>query len=163
MRALQYLNKYFSKYKWRILIGLLITILSKLLSLKIPQIIRDSLNVVEDYHNNVVTDIAVVKDQLLINVLIIIGIALLGGVLTELVMMLFVKDKKSNTMKYMTYFFIVVFMLYILYDTKRLQLNAKKCVFFKKNAICSCIAGVKKRSPFFIFLILTFEFFFLSL
>jgi len=61
---------------------LLITILSKLLSLKIPQIIRDSLNVVEDYHNNVVTDIAVVKDQLLINVLIIIGIALLGGVLT---------------------------------------------------------------------------------
>ena len=82
MRALQYLNKYFSKYKWRILIGLLITILSKLLSLKIPQIIRDSLNVVEDYHNNVVTDIAVVKDQLLINVLIIIGIALLGGVLT---------------------------------------------------------------------------------
>jgi ATP-binding cassette subfamily B multidrug efflux pump len=82
LRALQYLNKYFSKYKWRILIGLLITILSKLLSLKIPQIIRDSLNVVEDYHNNVVTDIAVVKDQLLINVLIIIGIALLGGVLT---------------------------------------------------------------------------------
>ena len=82
MRALQYLNKYFSKYKWLILIGLLITILSKLLSLKIPQIIRDSLNVVEDYHNNVVTDIAVVKDQLLINVLIIIGIALLGGVLT---------------------------------------------------------------------------------
>lgn len=52
------------------------------MSLKIPQIIRDSLNVVEDYHNNVVTDIAVVKDQLLINVLIIIGIALLGGVLT---------------------------------------------------------------------------------
>ena len=82
MRALQYLNKYFSKYKWRILIGLLITILSKLLSLKIPQIIRDSLNVVEDYHNNVVTDIAVVKDQLLINVLIIIGIALFGFTLS---------------------------------------------------------------------------------
>ena len=82
MKALQYLNKYFSKYKWRILIGLLITVLSKLLSLKIPQIIRDSLNVVEDYHNNVITDVAVVKHQLLINVLIIIGIALLGGFLT---------------------------------------------------------------------------------
>ena len=82
MKALQYLNKYFSKYKWRILIGLLITVLSKLLSLKIPQIIRDSLNVVEDYHNNSITDVAVVKHQLLINVLIIIGIALLGGFLT---------------------------------------------------------------------------------
>jgi ATP-binding cassette subfamily B multidrug efflux pump len=82
LKALQYLNKYFSKYKWRILIGLLITVLSKLLSLKIPQIIRDSLNVVEDYHTNSITDIAVVKHQLLINVLIIIGIALLGGFLT---------------------------------------------------------------------------------
>ena len=82
MKALQYLNKYFSKYKWRILIGLLITVLSKLLSLKIPQIIRDSLNVVEDYHTNSITDVAVVKHQLLINVLIIIGIALLGGFLT---------------------------------------------------------------------------------
>jgi ATP-binding cassette subfamily B multidrug efflux pump len=82
LKALQYLNKYFSKYKWRILIGLLITVLSKLLSLKIPQIIRDSLNVVEDYHNNSITDVAVVKHQLLINVLIIIGIALLGGFLT---------------------------------------------------------------------------------
>ena len=82
MKALQYLNKFFSKYKWRILIGLLITVLSKLLSLKIPQIIRDSLNVVEDYQNNVITDVADVKQQLLINVLIIIGIALLGGFLT---------------------------------------------------------------------------------
>jgi ATP-binding cassette subfamily B protein len=82
LKALQYLNKYFSKYKWRILIGLLITILSKLLSLKIPQIIRDSLNIVEDYHNDVVTDITVVKHQLLMNVFIIIGIALLGGFLT---------------------------------------------------------------------------------
>mgnify|MGYP000002880032 FL=1 len=82
MKALQYLNKYFSKYKWRILIGLLITVFSKLLALKIPQIIRDSLNVVEDYHNNVITDVSVVKHQLLINVFIIIGIALLGGFLT---------------------------------------------------------------------------------
>ena len=28
----------------------------------------------------------------------------------------------------MTYFFIVVFMVFILYDTKRLQINAKECV-----------------------------------
>ncbi len=82
MKALQYLNKYFSKYKWRILIGLLITILSKLLALKIPQIIRDSLNVVEDYQNDVITDVSLVKQQLLINVFIIIAIALLGGILT---------------------------------------------------------------------------------
>ena len=38
------------------------------------------------------------------------------------------ETSKSNMKKYMTYFFIVLFMLYILYDTKRLQVNAKKCI-----------------------------------
>ncbi len=84
MKALQYLNKYFSKYKWRLIVGILITILSKLLALKIPQIIRDSLNVVEDYQNGKVTDLEVVKHQLFINVLIIIGVALVAGFFTFL-------------------------------------------------------------------------------
>ena len=84
MKALKYLNKYFSKYKWRILIGLIITVLSKLLALKIPQIIRNSLNVVEDYQKGLITDISFVKHELLMNVLIIIGIALLGGFFTFL-------------------------------------------------------------------------------
>lgn len=84
MKALQYLNKYFSKYKWRILIGLVITVLSKLLALQVPRIIGQSFNVVEDYQNNKVTDLAFVKHELLINVLIIIGLALLGGFFTFL-------------------------------------------------------------------------------
>lgn len=84
MKALQYLNKYFAKYKWRILIGLFITILSKLLALQVPKIIGDSFNIVEDYLSDKVTDLAVVKHDLLINVLIIIGVALLGGFLTFL-------------------------------------------------------------------------------
>jgi ATP-binding cassette subfamily B protein len=84
LKALKYLNKYFSKYKWRILIGLIITVLSKLLALKIPQIIRNSLNVVEDYQKGLITDISFVKHELLMNVLIIIGIALLGGFFTFL-------------------------------------------------------------------------------
>ncbi|WP_439132777.1 ABC transporter ATP-binding protein [Polaribacter sp.] len=84
MKALQYLNKYFSKYKWRILIGLLITILSKLLALQVPKLIKQSFNVVEDYQNNKVTDIDFVKHELLINVLIIIGVALLSGFFTFL-------------------------------------------------------------------------------
>ncbi|ARV05414.1 ABC transporter [Polaribacter sp. SA4-10] len=84
MKALHYLNKYFSKYKWRLIVGILITILSKLLALKIPQIIRDSLNVVEDYQNGKITDLEEVKHQLLINVLIIIGVALVAGFFTFL-------------------------------------------------------------------------------
>jgi ATP-binding cassette subfamily B protein len=84
LKALQYLNKYFSKYKWRIIIGLLITILSKLLALQVPRIIGNSFNIVEDYLDNTITDLASVKHELLMNVLIIVGVALLSGFFTFL-------------------------------------------------------------------------------
>jgi ATP-binding cassette subfamily B multidrug efflux pump len=60
------------------------TILSKLLALQVPRIIGDSFNIVEDYLSEKVTDLALVKHELLMNVLIIIGVALLGGFLTFL-------------------------------------------------------------------------------
>ena len=84
MKALTYLNKYFIKYKWRFLVGLLITVFSKLLALQVPQIIRNSLNAVEDYQNEVITDISVVKQELLINILIIIAVSVLAGFFTFL-------------------------------------------------------------------------------
>jgi ATP-binding cassette, subfamily B, multidrug efflux pump len=84
LKELQYINNYFSKYKWRLLVGVLITILSKFLALKIPQIIGDSLNIVEDYQNGRVTNLDDVTQQLLKNVLLIIGVALLAGFFTFL-------------------------------------------------------------------------------
>ena len=82
MKELQYINNYFSIYKWRLLIGVLITILSKFLALKIPQIIGDSLNIVEEYLNGRVTNLEAVTQQLLKNVLLIIGVAFLAGLQT---------------------------------------------------------------------------------
>lgn len=84
MKALQYLNKYFIKYKWRLFVGVIITILSKLLSLKIPEIIKNSLNSVEDYITGKETDFAIIKQQLFINILLIIGVTLLAGFFTFL-------------------------------------------------------------------------------
>ena len=84
MKALKYINKYFLKYKWRLLIGILITILSKLLALKVPQIVGDSLNIVENYQNGKITDIKAVEEELLVNVLLIIGVAVLAGFFTFL-------------------------------------------------------------------------------
>ncbi|WP_405607613.1 ABC transporter ATP-binding protein [Polaribacter sp. Asnod1-A03] len=84
MKELRHVNKYFSKYKWRLIIGLSITILSKFLALKIPQIVGDSLNVVEDYQSGTITDLEEVNHQLLINVLIIVGVAILSGFFTFL-------------------------------------------------------------------------------
>lgn len=82
MKALQYLNKYFSKYKWRLLLGLLITVFSKLLALRVPRIISNSLNAVEEYINGDITEIANVKQTLLYNILIILGLTILAGILT---------------------------------------------------------------------------------
>lgn len=84
MKALQYLNKYFYKYKWRFLIGILITILSKIIALKVPKLVGDSLNIVEDYLKGVTTNLDNVKHQLLLNILLIIGVALFSGFLTFL-------------------------------------------------------------------------------
>ena len=84
MKELQYLNKYFIKYKWRLLLGIIITILSKMLALRIPVFIRESLNVAQDYLDEKITDLAIVKQQLLINVGIIVGITLVAGFLTFL-------------------------------------------------------------------------------
>lgn len=84
MKALQYLNKYFLKYKYRLLVGVIITILSKILSLKIPRIIGESFNIVDQYKNGIITNTDDVKHELLINILLIIGVTLIAGFLTFL-------------------------------------------------------------------------------
>jgi len=86
MKSLRYLDKYFVKYKWRLLIGVFITILSKILALQIPRIIGGSLNEIEEYLKEQKTggnpEISIVQDQLVWNILIIIGVAVLAGFLT---------------------------------------------------------------------------------
>ena len=82
MKSLKYLNKYFIKYKWRLLIGIFITILSKILALQIPVIIRKSLNSVEDFIKNDIIDKSTIENQLFWNLLTIVGVAVLAGILT---------------------------------------------------------------------------------
>lgn len=84
MQALKYLNKFFLKYRFRFILGILITVVAKVFALQIPQLIRESLNVVEDYNNQRITDFDIVKSQLVINILLIIGAALLSGFFTFL-------------------------------------------------------------------------------
>ena len=63
---------------------MVITIFSKVLALQIPQLIRESVNVADDYKNGIVKDLDFVKDELLNNILYIIGAALLAGFFTFL-------------------------------------------------------------------------------
>jgi len=82
MRALQYLNKFFFKYRYRLILGLTITVFSKIFALQVPQLIRESLIVVEDYQKNIITDLGEVRHQLIINILFIVGAALISGFFT---------------------------------------------------------------------------------
>ena len=84
MRALRYVNKYFLKYKWRFLVGILITILSKILALRIPRIVSESLNGVEDYISGKTTDFEMVCKELIWNTLLMVGAAVLAGFFTFL-------------------------------------------------------------------------------
>ncbi|MGB1169621.1 MAG: ABC transporter ATP-binding protein [Flavobacteriaceae bacterium] len=82
MKSLRYLDKYFIKYKWRLLFGILITILSKILALQIPKIIGRSLNSVELYIKGDILDKSIVKEHLLWNIFLIVGISVFAGFLT---------------------------------------------------------------------------------
>ncbi len=84
MNALKYLNKFFFKYRFRFIVGILITVVAKVFALQIPQLIKESLNIVEDYSKDRVTDLEIVKSQLIINIMFIIGAALLSGFFTFL-------------------------------------------------------------------------------
>jgi len=82
LKALRYINKFFYKYKYRLIIGILCTIIARILSLVTPRLIGNSLNIVEKYTTNQITDLQLVKDELSKNILFIIGAVLLSGVFT---------------------------------------------------------------------------------
>lgn len=83
MKELQYINKFFLKYKLRLVIGILITVTSKLFTVLVPQLIGSSINIVEKQlkENNT---ISIFKADILENVIYIIGAALIAGVFTFL-------------------------------------------------------------------------------
>lgn len=82
MKALRYINKFFRKYKYRLIIGIICTVIARILSLVTPRLIGKSLNIVEQYTQNEITDLQLVKDELLQNILLILGAVLLSGVFT---------------------------------------------------------------------------------
>lgn len=83
MKELQYLNKYFAKYKFHFLLGILITIVAQILSNFTPNLIGDAISVIEKGINHQITKEAA-KAQLITIILKIIGTTLVAGILTFL-------------------------------------------------------------------------------
>ncbi|OIQ18060.1 MAG: ABC transporter [Flavobacterium sp. MedPE-SWcel] len=84
MKELQYLNKYFIKYKFQFLLGILITIIAQIFSLFTPELIGKSIKTIEEYSKQTNASADVIKSELLTNILLIVATTLIAGVLTFL-------------------------------------------------------------------------------
>jgi len=83
MKELSYLNKYFVKYKYRFLFGILITIIAQIFSLFTPKLVSQSINTIEAFQKNKILA-ATAKTDLINNILLIIGATIVAGILTFL-------------------------------------------------------------------------------
>lgn len=84
MKELRKLNKYLYKYRFKLLAGLLITIVSRIFSLVTPRFVGDSLTLIENYISNDSIVVGDLRQTLFINISIIIGASLIAGFFTFL-------------------------------------------------------------------------------
>ena len=90
MKELKQLNLYLKKYSGKLLLGLIITIIATVFKLVVPKKIGDIINIIENYINGSSSDLSIVKKELLISILIILGTALLAGFFTFLMRQTFI-------------------------------------------------------------------------
>ncbi len=84
MGALNTLNKYFLRYKWRLLIGFFIVIAARVFAVLNVSFVGRIVNVVDDYIKSGVSDIAQLQSSLLLNLGLLLGATLLSGFFTFL-------------------------------------------------------------------------------
>ena len=84
MKELKRLNKFLLKYRGRLLLGLIITIISRVFSLVTPRLVGDSMTTIENYLsvNNISPD--ELKYILFLNIVLIIGASIISGFFTFL-------------------------------------------------------------------------------
>ena len=83
MKELKKLNKYFWKYKYRLFIGIVITIVAQIFMVMTPGFIGDAISVLQKYLEGSMTADQV-KSDLIRYILLIIGATVIGGFLTFL-------------------------------------------------------------------------------
>lgn len=84
MKELKYLNKYLLKYKTNLLLGFFIIIIARILLLFTPGLIRNSVNVIDEFRKGNVTDIEIVQTELIENIFLILLAAISAGIFTFL-------------------------------------------------------------------------------
>ena len=83
MKELYYLNKYFVKYKYSFLLGIVITIVAQIFSLFTPKLISKSFKAIEFYAKNNGST-AAIQAELIHNILLVVATTIIAGFLTFL-------------------------------------------------------------------------------
>jgi ATP-binding cassette subfamily B protein len=83
MKELKHLNKYFKKYRLKLLLGIIITIVARLFQLVMPSYVNKSISIVEQYIRTEIEK-STAQELLLNYILIIVGAAFLSGFFTFL-------------------------------------------------------------------------------
>jgi ATP-binding cassette subfamily B multidrug efflux pump len=84
MKELQHLNKYFLKYKWHLLIGVIITIVARIFLLFTPRYVKKIFAAIEKYKSGMQTSTQTLKAELAEIIFYIIGAAIIAGLLSFL-------------------------------------------------------------------------------
>lgn len=123
MKSLKVLNKYFYKYRWKLLLGVLFVSISVFFGVVPAQLVRESFNIVEEaikgYQEDPNFNYGALRDKLILYGLIIIGASLAKGLF-----MFFMRQT------------IIVVSRYIEFDMKNeifKQYQALSLSFYKRN------------------------------
>ena len=84
MKELKRLNSFLLKYKGRLAVGLIITIVARLFSLVTPRLVGDSMTTIENYLNLETISSEELREVLLTNIILIIAASLISGFFTFL-------------------------------------------------------------------------------
>tara|TARA_A100001011_G_scaffold373268_1_gene432507 strand:- start:908 stop:2665 length:1758 start_codon:yes stop_codon:yes gene_type:complete len=84
MKELRRLNNFLLKYKGRLILGLIITVVSRVFSLVTPRLVGDSMTSIENYLNIESVTPDELKEVLFTNIILIIGASLISGFFTFL-------------------------------------------------------------------------------
>jgi len=84
LTELKYLNKYLFKYKTNLLLGFFIIIIARILLLFTPGLIRESVNVIDEFRKGNIISIETVQTELIQNIFLILLAAIAAGIFTFL-------------------------------------------------------------------------------
>ena len=82
MKELRYLNKFLYKYRTKLIIGFFITITARIFALVAPNLVGDSVTLIENYVVSSSIELGELKNKLFLNITLIVGSAIVAGIFT---------------------------------------------------------------------------------